>query len=248
MGVTPNRTRSAGFSLKELLSCLALVAILGALMLAFSRTGKERARRTVCLSNLRQMTLLMNLFIHEHGDQAPTFSPPSNGRPGWYQYKALIDVDAEPAFSAYVGSMASPTNNRTFHCPSDRFFFDGAAFQTNGFKDQIWTGFSSYAFNGENTRINPVKRRPFPGIAGERLSDIANPAKTLLMLEAAARAPYSWHNPRRRRSDYRQNNSRNALGYVDGHADYLKIFWKGPSSEAWQYNPPPEYRYRWDAK
>jgi prepilin-type processing-associated H-X9-DG protein len=157
----------------------------------------------------------------------------------------LLDIDADPSLSAYLGT-TSPTNTKTLKCPSDSFHFNGASFQNNGFKDQPWTDFSSYAFNGENTRTNPIKHRPYPGIAGKRLSDTANPAKTLLMLEAAARTPYSWHNPRLRNRDYRHNNSRNTVGYLDGHVEYVRMYWKGLGSEAWQYNPPLEYAYRWD--
>jgi len=49
--------RPAGFTLIELLVVIAIMALLLAIFLPALRLARERGRRAVCLSNLRQLTL-----------------------------------------------------------------------------------------------------------------------------------------------------------------------------------------------
>jgi hypothetical protein len=198
----------------------------------------------------------MRLFVDDHNDQFPIFPVIVGAKIGWHQYKAAIapyitsqdsDMEDVPLQWNHPSSGLPPEN--VFKCPSDQFFFDGIKFQKSGFKDQFWTDHASYAFNGDNIRgTNNVTGAEIPGIAGKQLAHLRSPAKTLLIVEAAAMSPYSWHNPHSYKDDFRQNGSRNALGFVDGHVDYLKMFWQGKPSNASDYNPPPGYSYQWNGQ
>ena len=86
----------------------------------------------------------------------------------------------------------------------------------------------------------------FYGIAGMRLESIAHPARTVLIAEAPAYAPYSWHQPKKPFSDQNSkfNDSKNVVGFVDGHVSYLKMFYDGDHF-AWASNPPTKYEYQW---
>lgn len=65
------RSGRTGFTLVELLVVIAVVAILAALLLpALSRT-RESARRTACVSNLRQIILAAWMYVDEHEDTFP---------------------------------------------------------------------------------------------------------------------------------------------------------------------------------
>jgi hypothetical protein len=92
----------------------------------------------------------------------------------------------------------------------------------------------------------PVPR--WPGIAGRKLSSIKEPVKTVLVTEFAALLPYSWHQPAGASGHY--NNAQDMVSFVDGHVRFIKIYWDGANVaadhlEAWQYDPPLDYDYKW---
>lgn len=56
-----------GFTLTELLVCIAVIGILGALLLGAIGAAKEKAKGTLCASNLRQCGIALRLFAGEKG-------------------------------------------------------------------------------------------------------------------------------------------------------------------------------------
>jgi prepilin-type N-terminal cleavage/methylation domain-containing protein len=58
-----------GFTLIELLVTISIIAILVSLLLPALTGAKERARRTVCKSNLRQMSLAALIYADDNNDK-----------------------------------------------------------------------------------------------------------------------------------------------------------------------------------
>jgi prepilin-type N-terminal cleavage/methylation domain-containing protein len=63
----------AGFTIVELLVVVAVIAVLAGLLLAGVGSARDSARRTTCISNLRQIGHAVRMYIDDYGDRPPRF-------------------------------------------------------------------------------------------------------------------------------------------------------------------------------
>lgn len=98
------QNRGAAFTLIELLTVIAIIGILAAILIPVVGRVRESARQAVCVSNLRQVGVAIQLYIDDHNDVMPgpfysgaihSFPSPTNSRLS-VQIAPYVDVPTPP--------------------------------------------------------------------------------------------------------------------------------------------------------
>jgi prepilin-type N-terminal cleavage/methylation domain-containing protein len=198
------KRRKGGFTLIELLVVIAIIAILAAILYPVFAQARERARTTVCVSNLRQMGFAMGLYLGDYDEQFP-FA----GR-DWPQ-TSLVDVwrgldpylksrelllcrsDGTPAWNVAWARRLQPALERELASPASYYYF-----------------ISFYHPFTANQVVGPAQSMP--------LSAVTFPAqKAMLMCFAEKGHAFGTHLAATA-AGLKQRPDAIALCFVDGHA------------------------------
>jgi prepilin-type N-terminal cleavage/methylation domain-containing protein len=109
----------SGFTLIELLVVIAIIAILAALLLPALASAKERAQRTKCLSNLRQLAIGMTCYAGDNQDYVVSAKPANDNNPPtppFVQF-AIYAIDTNAIKAAGV-PLQTNGNNNVWSCPN----------------------------------------------------------------------------------------------------------------------------------
>jgi prepilin-type N-terminal cleavage/methylation domain-containing protein len=187
------------FTLIELLVVVAIIAILAALLFPVFAKARERARRSQCAGNLRQIGAAMRLYIDDW-----------DGRLPWaYEYYPVMLTPTLPSLRTTLSQYVR--EDRIWTCPSD----SGEVYLHNGFGKRTPPFYSygpsmSYDWPGRGLGggIKPM--------TGELESGIRRPVATVIVVELRP-----WHGEH----DWAESVSANRGMYnvlcCDGHTQEM---------------------------
>jgi prepilin-type N-terminal cleavage/methylation domain-containing protein/prepilin-type processing-associated H-X9-DG protein len=155
--IEERRTKKSGFTLIELLVVIAIIAILAAILFPVFGRARENARRTSCLSNLKQAGLAQLQYAQDYDDRlVPRFidyyNRPESDYPGGF----WAGQNSSGKATMFWPQLLYPYHKsmQVFVCPSGNKDYD---------KTPIWGHY------GINDDIHSKKMSTFPATAAVML-------------------------------------------------------------------------------
>jgi prepilin-type N-terminal cleavage/methylation domain-containing protein/prepilin-type processing-associated H-X9-DG protein len=210
-----------GFTLIELLVVIAIIAILAAILFPVFAQAREKARQTVCLSNVKQMSLGFYMYAQDYDETLPVFGGP------WPSPRVFWN-DLIVPYTKNTGVQECPSWTRSGKYPNQRGQLVGGTFGfavNYGIRRGVF-GYDSLGKPRTLTELDePASLMLFTDGQGGR--HIYNPMEWPMTLDwdrdglqDSHTGVFAGEGPYNRGDPFRHSSGANC-GFADGHAKWV---------------------------
>ncbi|MCX6971609.1 MAG: prepilin-type N-terminal cleavage/methylation domain-containing protein [Verrucomicrobia bacterium] len=199
-----------GFTLVELLVCVAVIGVLAAILVPALARSMDAAQLTRCRSAMRGLSQGVLLWASDHEGELPRSSHSAFGyqQRGWA--KSILPYLGEP--DNPDSAMWLAAQKRYFRCPADISRKSGLSYGLNAFFE-LDPGFDDYQGSPQQWR---------------RLASIPKPTRTILLAEVPAAADHVmahfWEEGGVGYDvDIDRHDGKSQFAFADGHVELLPI-------------------------
>lgn len=166
-----------GFTLIELLVVIAIIAILAAILFPVFARARENARRSSCLSNLKQIGLAFIQYSQDYDERMPAVF--NNEGAGNFTYPNG-DISTNEARPWYMTIYPYTKNYQIYTCPSASTAYNG----------RYGSAFFAYSYNYRAPYINCTTYNcgvsmGAPNEPGANLASIEDPSGTISIVDGS---------------------------------------------------------------
>ncbi len=175
--VTRKNKKMRGFTLLELLVVIAIIAMLSSILLPALSKAREKGRQSVCISNLKQIGLAMQMYTQNYDGY---FCPTYYGSP--WPVDTWWDFATTDGWATYEpGLLGDYLTDKVYECPSRKGLVSwDKPFTGYGYNETYIGGGYAAGYGWGGADVSPAK-----------LSQIKSPSETLLFGDCACWSSFS---------------------------------------------------------